>query len=119
MHMLRQLTNAWVRANGWAVDLAPLVGKPALAGAVVDVILGIDLAHRMLALALFLRLRGDAGDARDDEQRVGDFSRDADVAADSRDRAVDVHRPRVAVRQGGGDELDGTDHLDVAAFDLQ
>ena len=60
---------------GWR-PLSAFVGEAALAGAVVDVVLGIDLAHRMLARAFFLRLRRDAGNPRDDEEGVGDFRRE-------------------------------------------
>ena len=86
---------------------------------VVAVILRVDLAHRLLALAFLVGVRGDAGDARDDEQRSGDFGGDADVAADGGDRAVDVDRQRLAVGERRHDQLHRADHLDVPTFDLQ
>src|SRR5262249_29713964 len=98
---------------------AALFRQPALSGAVVDVILWIDLPRRVFAGALFRRLGGDAGYARDDEERVGDLRRDADVAADGGDRAVDVDRQRPLVGKLAHDQLDSADHLDVAPFDLQ
>src|SRR5260221_13589063 len=99
--------------------LSSLIRDSTLTRAVVDVVLGIDLPHRMFALAFFLRLRGDARDARDDEQRVRDLHRDADVAADGGDGTVDVHGQRLPLGQRGDDELHGADHLDVPTLDLQ
>src|SRR3954471_9282736 len=98
---------------------AALFGKTTLARAVVHVFFRIDLAHRMLACALFLRLRRNARHAGDDEQGVGDLRRNADVAADRRDRAVDIHRNRLPLWKRPGDQFNRRDHLDVMPFDLE
>src|SRR3954469_10304942 len=94
------LTTSGRGADVPELALSALGRQPALAGTVVGVILGIDLAHRVLAGALLLRLRGNAWDARDDEQRIGNLRRDADVAAHGRDRPVDVDWDSVTIRQG-------------------
>src|SRR3954465_3898100 len=98
---------------------AALFGKATLARAVVHVFFRIDLPHRMLTRALFLCLRRNARHARDDEQGVGDLRRNADVAADRRDRAVDVDRYRLPFWKRTGDQFDRADHLDVMPFDLE
>ena len=60
-------------------------------------------------------MRGDARHARNDEQRVGDARRDADVAAHGGDGAVDVDRQRALGRRCScrATSLDRADHLDV------
>ena len=59
--------------------------------------------------------------ARDDEQRVGDFRRQADVAADGRDRAIDVHRqPAILeLRVLAERHLQRADELRVLVIDLE
>src|SRR5438067_8237678 len=73
----------------------------------------------MLARAFLLRLRGDAGHARDDEQRIRNFRRDADVAADGGNRAVDIYGQPLARGPFREYDFHGPDHLNVPAFDFQ
>src|ERR1700730_12011507 len=72
---------------------APL-GQPALPRAVVVVVLRIDLPHRRLARALFVRVRDEPRQPGDEEDRVAQLVGEAEIGADGRDRAVDVHRQR-------------------------
>ena len=80
-------------------DRAPLFPpfrQAALPGAVVVVVLRIDLPHRRLARALFVRVRDQAGQPRDQEDRVAELVGEPEIGADRRDRAVDVDRQRPA-----------------------
>src|SRR5687768_8808958 len=61
--------------------LLPPLRQPPLRRPVVEVVFRIDLAHRGLPGALLLGVGGNAGGARDDEQRIGDARRNADIAA--------------------------------------
>src|SRR6185503_7987689 len=55
-------------------------------------ILRIDLPHRLVAGALFVRVRDQSGQTRYEENRVAELIREAEVGADCRDRTVDVDR---------------------------
>src|SRR5581483_3640655 len=68
--------------------------EPALARAIVSMILRIDLPHRVLAAALFVRVRDEPRQPRDEEDRVAEFVCKSEVGGDRGDRTVDVDRQR-------------------------
>src|SRR5262249_60124127 len=76
--------------------LFPSFRHAPLTRAVVVVILGIDLAHRRLPGPLLVRVRDEARQAGDEEDRIAELVREPEVGGDCRNRAVDVHRPRPA-----------------------
>ena len=83
-----------LRSSFKAGGLLPSFRQAPLLRAVVVVVLGIDLAHRLLARALFVRVRDQARQPRDQEDRVAKVVGEAEVGADRGDGAVDVDRQR-------------------------
>ena len=84
-------------------------------------VFGIDLSHRLLPLPFLVCVCGDTRHARDDEQGIGNRGRDAQIAADCGNRAVDVDRRRPAMLVGMivQDHLDGPNHLNVLGLDFE
>ena len=82
---------------------------------------GIDHAHGRFALLFFERVRREARQPRDDDQRVGDFGSQPDVAADRGHRAVDVdgQRPRGKGRMARERLLDRSQELCVVVADIE
>src|SRR4029077_4045053 len=72
----------------------PSFWQAPLLGAVVLVVLGIDLPHRRLLRALFMRVRNQPGQTRYQKNRIAQLVREPQVGADRRDGAVDVDRQR-------------------------
>src|SRR5690349_12738831 len=68
--------------------------QASLSGAVVVVVLRIDLPHRRLARPLLVRVRNQAGQARNEKDGVPELVRKTQIGADRRDRAVDIDRQR-------------------------
>src|SRR5215203_2758129 len=74
--------------------------QPPFRGAVVDVVLRIDLAHRGLAQPFLVGMGDEPWHPRDDEERVAELVVEPQVPADRGNRAVDVQRHGLAVRPG-------------------
>lgn len=108
------------QANAGGVLLATL-GQSALRGAVVGVLRGVDDAHRGFAALLLEDVGGEARHAGDDQQRIGDFRCEAQVAADRRDGAVDVDRQRAVLQRRVVHErvVDGAQHARVGVIHLE
>ena len=70
--------------------LLPPPWQGPLGRSVIGVRRGIDDAHWGFAALFFERMSRQAGDARDDQQRIGDLRREPHVAANRGDGAVDV-----------------------------
>src|SRR5207247_2715089 len=75
-------------------SLLPPLCQASIVRAVVVVILRIDLPHRLLARALFVGVRDQAGQTRDEEDGVAELVGEAEVGRDRRDGTVDVDRQR-------------------------
>src|SRR5262245_52873870 len=69
----------------------PAGGEAAIASADVIVILGVDLSHGRLLRPLFVGMRDQARQPRDEKDRVAQLVGKPQVGADRGDRAVDVH----------------------------
>src|SRR6185295_6736665 len=72
--------------SGVVAALFPPFGQAPLTRPVVGVIGGIDLAHRRLPRPLLVRVRDQAWQPRDQEDRIAQLVREPEVGADRRDR---------------------------------
>src|SRR5262245_983812 len=100
--------------------LLPTPRNLALSWPLVGACRRIDHAHRGFAALLLERVRRQSGDARDDQQRIGDFGRQPHVSTNGGNGAVDVDREWPALERNmlGERVLDGPEQLCVRVIDL-